>query len=226
MTSFFITSTGTEIGKTFVTAALAYQLREAGRAVDAVKPIMTGYARETMHESDAALLLRALGREVSEETIAEVSPFRFAAPLAPSMAARAEGREASVEALTAFCRERERMDRVLLIEGIGGVMVPIAGRQTVLDWIEAVAAPVILVTGSYLGTLSHTLTAIEVLRARRQKIAGIVVSESPRSTVSLADSVAQIRDLVELPVAFVPRIGGADAWKRVGGLTSFLELWP
>jgi dethiobiotin synthetase len=225
MTAFFITSTGTEIGKTFVTAALAHQLRAQGRTVDAIKPIMTGCSRAAMGDSDAAVLLRSLGHDVTEEAIVGISPFRFSAPLAPSMAARAEGRPAvGLKDLVDFCARRKRKSSVLLVEGIGGVMVPISGRVTVLDWISALGAPVILVAGSYLGTLSHLLTAIEALRARPVRIAGVVVSETRGSTVSLADSAAEIRDLVDFPVVPLPWIAGDEAWRRAGGLTALLNL--
>jgi dethiobiotin synthetase len=193
MTAIFVTATGTEIGKTFVTAGLISALREQGRAVDALKPVMTGYTPETAVTSDADVLLMALGRPVSEESVADIAPWRFAAPLSPDMAAYKEGRVLPFEALVAFCRERiaARKD-VLLIEGVGGVMVPLDDTHTVLDWIAALRIPVILIAGSYLGTISHTLTAFDVLRRNEIEVRAIVVNESEGSMVSAAGTMQSI----------------------------------
>ena len=81
---------------------------------------------------------------------------------------------------------------MLFIEGVGGIMVPLDARHTVLDWMAALDIPLLLVVGSYLGTISHTLTALDVLAQRNLKIAAIVVSESERGTVALDDTVASI----------------------------------
>src|SRR5262249_37315350 len=93
----------------------------------------------------------------------------------------------------------------LLIEGVGGVMVPLGGRHTVLDWMTELKLPLLLVTGSYLGTISHTLTALDVLARRSLTVAAVVVSESAGSPVPLAEPSAAIAPLapgievVELP---------------------------
>jgi dethiobiotin synthetase len=80
----------------------------------------------------------------------------------------------------------------LFIEGVGGIMVPIEGQRTVLDWMTALEIPVLLVVGGYLGTISHTLTALDVLTQRKLTIAAIIVSEGDRDTVELDDTVASI----------------------------------
>jgi dethiobiotin synthetase len=220
MTALFVTATGTEIGKTFVTAGLVSALRQQGRAVDALKPVMTGYTPETAGASDAGVLLTALGRPVNEETIADIAPWRFTAPLSPDMAARREQREVAFDRLVAFCRERmaARKD-VLLIEGVGGVMVPLDDTHTVLDWMVALRIPVILVAGSYLGTISHTLTAFDVLRRNEVEVRAIVVNESPDSTVPLDDTIASIARCARADVLSLPRAGtGASAWRNLAAV--------
>ena len=82
MSIFFITATGTDAGKTLITAALCHQLRAAGKAVNALKPVVSGFGPDTS-DSDPMILLRALGRDVTQEAIAAISPWRFAAPLSP-----------------------------------------------------------------------------------------------------------------------------------------------
>jgi dethiobiotin synthetase len=100
----------------------------------------------------------------------------------------------------------------LFIEGVGGVMVPLDHRHTVLDWIAELKLPVILVTGSYLGTLSHTLTAVDALRRRGAAIVSLIVNESDGSSVSLGDTLATLSRFVsDAPIATLPRFGaGGD----------------
>ena len=213
MGTLFVTATGTDVGKTFVTAGLIAALRRRGRAVAALKPVMTGFLAESAADSDASALLAALGRPCSLATIADISPWRFAAPLSPDMAAARENRALDFDALVAFCREAAASAAdALLIEGVGGIMVPLDDRHTVLDWMGALGAPALLVAGSYLGTLSHTLSAVEVLRRRDLDIRAMVVSESAGSTVPLKDTVTTIARFVgSMPVFAVPRVpAGGD----------------
>jgi dethiobiotin synthetase len=208
VTTVFITATGTDIGKTFVAAGLIRHYRHAGRAVGAIKPVMSGYDPATAASSDAGLLLAALGRNVTPEEIECISPWRFAAALSPDLAAEREGRVLDFNALVDFSRRAMAGHKhMLLIEGIGGIMVPLDARHTVLDWMTALRVPLILVAGSYLGTISHTLTALHVLARRNLTTAAVVVSETPGSTVPLDDTVASIArfadgiDVIALPHA-------------------------
>jgi dethiobiotin synthetase len=190
---YFITSTGTGIGKTYVTAALISQARARGLTVAATKAIISGFDKREIAGSDTGAILAALGEDSSAENVEKISPWRFAAPLAPNMAARAEGKNLDCEALFAHGREFLRQDAdLLLIEGVGGVMVPLDDKRTVLDWIAAVGAPVVLVVGDYLGTISHTLTALEVLRARAVEVAALVLSESGAAEVAFDDTWTEI----------------------------------
>jgi dethiobiotin synthetase len=206
VTAVFITSTGTDIGKTFVTAGLIAHLRKTGRSVEAIKPVVTGFAPATAAASDPGVLLSALGRPVAEAEIAKISPWRFRAPLSPDLAAARERRTLDFDALVAFSRQAVTSD-VLLIEGVGGIMVPLDDRHTVLDWMGALGLPLVLVAGSYLGTISHTLSAVDVLQRRNLQIAAIVVSESTNSPVALDDTVASIGRFVQpIPVCALPRL--------------------
>jgi len=213
MSAIFITATGTDIGKTFVTAGLIRHLRALGREVDALKPVMTGFDPAHPEASDAGVLLAALGRPIIAAEIARISPYRFSAPLSPDMAARRERRDIDFNALTEFSAgAAARAKGTLLIEGIGGVMVPLNDRHTVLDWMVALTCPVILVTGSYLGSLSHALTSIDALGPRAIAIRTVVVNETPGSTVTLPDTVATLtRFAAPIPVVALPRQPATDA---------------
>lgn len=206
MSTLFITSSGTEIGKTFIACALIHQLRTRGYSVCALKPVVTGLTANALGASDSGLLLEALGRPVDTEHVAAVSPWRFREPLSPDMAAEREDRHIPFDELVAFCRNDIGED-VTLIEGIGGVMVPLDRRHTVLDWIAALDVPTLLVTGSYLGTLSHTLTAVGMLRARNVEIAGIVVNQSEEQPVAAGETAAVLsRFAADVPVMVVGRL--------------------
>jgi dethiobiotin synthetase len=224
MTALFVTATGTDIGKTFVTTGLIRHLRGAGRTVAAIKPVVSGFDPASWQASDPAVLLAALGRPVTLEEVETVSPWRFKAPLSPHMAARCEGRTIAFLEVVEFCRRAvAARGGVLLIEGIGGVMVPFDDRHTVLDLMSMLRIPVVLVAGSYVGTISHTLTALEVLARRNLDIAGVVVSESEASAASLADTVATVQQFADaLEVIGIPRLSpGAPehpAFAQIAGL--------
>jgi dethiobiotin synthetase len=224
MTTAFITATGTDIGKTFVTAGLVRHIRAAGRAVDAVKPVVSGFDPDAWQESDPAMLLAALERPITLEEAEKVSPWRFAAPLSPHMAARDEGRAIAFQEVVEFCRRGMAARRgVLLIEGIGGIMVPLDDRRTVLDWMSVLRIPIILVAGTYVGTMSHTLTSLEVLVRRNLNVAAVVISESEGSAASLDDTVATLqRFAASIDVVGIPRLAPGTtehpAFARIAGL--------
>jgi dethiobiotin synthetase len=219
MSAFFVTATGTDIGKTFVAAGLIRHFRATGRAVEAIKPVATGFDPAAAEASDPGMLLSALGRPVTPAEIERIAPWRYATPLSPDMAARREGRTLDFDALVEFCR-RAIADRqgTLLIEGIGGVMVPLDDRRTVLDWMAALNIPLVLVAGSYLGSLSHTLTCLDVIARRELILKAIVVNETPDSTVPLADTAATLsRFAGATPVIAVPRLPAAGTELRALG---------
>jgi dethiobiotin synthetase len=224
MTALFVTATGTDIGKTFVTAGLIRHIRAAGGAVSAIKPVVSGFDPDDWQGSDPGVLLAALGRPLTLEEVDGVSPWRFKAPLSPHTAAQRESRAIAFQDVVAFCRRAMAARRgVLLVEGIGGVMVPLDDRHSVLDLMSMLRIPIILVAGSYVGTLSHTLTALEVVARRNLDIAAVVVSESNGSAASLEDTVATLQVFAEtIDVVGIPRLalGACEhaAFARLAGL--------
>ena len=210
MSAYFVTSTGTDIGKTFVTAGLIRYLREAGQAVHALKPVVSGYDPSVVETSDPAVLLNALGKPIDAATIAGMAPWRFRAPLSPDLAAAREGRGIDFDELVAFSAKAiGTSNGILFIEGVGGIMVPLDAERTVLDWMAVLQIPLLLVVGGYLGTISHTLTALDVLATRHLKVAVIVVSESERNPIELDDTVASIARFAHgVGVVGMPRLPG------------------
>jgi dethiobiotin synthetase len=214
MSAIFITATGTDIGKTFVAVGLIRYLRTAGREADARKPVVTGFDPAQAAKSDPGLLLSALGRPINPAEIERLSPWRFTAPLSPDMAAARDRRSLNFDSLVGLSRSAVASAKnTLLIEGIGGVMVPLDEKHTVLDWIAMLNVPVLLVAGSYLGSLSHTLTSLDALRRRNLAVKALVVNETPGSTVPMADTVTTLkRFAAPIRVVALPRLpdGGSQ----------------
>lgn len=227
MAGLFITATGTEIGKTLITAALCHQAREESRSLQALKPIISGLDDDTLADSDTAVIARALGLPINDATFDQISPFRFKAPLAPTMAAKAEGRSLDYNAVIHTCRQALESNTFTLIEGVGGSFVPLTGNHLVTDWIADLGIESVLVAGSYLGTISHTISTLEAMQARGLGVRGIIVSESAPGTLynnpALAETAGEIERLTGLPVATIPRIQAADPWRHAPPLLHLLD---
>jgi dethiobiotin synthetase len=214
MKKYFITGAGTGVGKTVFTSALAYQLQQKGKQVRALKPIISGFEQADAGSSDSGVLLAAQGLSASPQNIDAISPWRFAAPLSPDMAAEDECKAIDFEQLVAFCGSQTNAE-YLLIEGVGGIMVPLNMRHTVLDWAVTLGFPVILVTGSYLGSLSHTLTAAQTIISAGLNLHTVVISESEYSAAPL--------DRIELTLRrFLP---DTTQITQIARLDSSSDLW-
>jgi dethiobiotin synthetase len=220
MSALFITATGTDIGKTFVTAGLARHWRAAGVGVNALKPVTTGFDPAEAVGSDPALLLKALGKTPDLSSIEKICPWRYEAPLSPDVASRRERRTLPFKDLVAFSKEAVAQHcGMLLIEGVGGVMVPLDDKHTVLDWMVALNLPLVLVAGTYLGTLSHTLTCLDVLERRNLKVRALVVNETPGSSVSMTDTIARLKCFApSVPVVGLKRSPEPGAFKPIAEL--------
>jgi dethiobiotin synthetase len=210
MTALFVTGTGTDIGKTFVTARLIQQARSRGHAVRALKPLLSGFDGSAPEGCDSAVLLAALGVQPSLENINAITPWRYAQPLAPNMAARAEGTSVDMDGVLDFCRagiaRAEANRETLYIEGVGGIMSPVADTATNLDWIAALGIPALLVAGTYLGAISHTLTAVAAMQTGGVALDEIVLSESQGEQVGLAETKGELeRFLPNVKVGEVER---------------------
>jgi dethiobiotin synthetase len=210
----FVAGAHTEIGKTHVACGLLSAARQKGWTVDMLKPVVSGFSLAGWAESDPGRLLRAAARPLSLQELDRVSPWRFSAPLAPPMAAGLEGRYLPMDQVLAFCRHRiaEATADLMVVEGVGGLMSPIADGATTLDLLQALPGESILVGGSYLGAVSHTLTALEVMMARAARPACVVISESaePEAPDFAGSARLLAEHVTELPVVEAGR--GADNW--------------
>lgn len=210
--AFFIASPGTANGKTSITAALAVQLRARGKAVSILKPIISGWDENLLAEMDTSVLLKAIGRDVTESSISEVSPWRFKSPVSPDIAAKRQGEVVKIEDVITFINQKKQSTQsdILLVEGAGGLMTPVNDTSTMLDLIEAVSLPVILVTGGYLGAIGHALLCIEALKNRGVVLHKVIVNEvSPIEETQIEEMLASLSSHTGgMEIVSVPHIEG------------------
>jgi dethiobiotin synthetase len=188
----FITGTDTGVGKTLVTAALAYALKQQRSEVGVMKPIESGVSQSRMAQSDAARL-RAFVE--SEDALGAICPFQFELSLAPLAAAQAERRAISLEVIRQTYRLLSGRYDYMVVEGVGGVHVPIAPKTDVMDLIGRLKLPVVVVGRAGLGGINHALLTVEALRRRKIKIVALVLN-CPQSTKSNITRL-QVRTTVE-----------------------------
>jgi dethiobiotin synthetase len=205
---FFITSTGTDIGKTFVLTNICQKLIAEGKKVTAIKPIISGF-KDQDPNSDSAKILQVLGLDFTSQNLNNISPYRFLAPLAPNIAAALENKDINFDELIQFCQkyinQAEQDNSYLLIEGAGGVMTPITDDKVFADLIADLNIPTILVVGNYLGTISHTLTAIKAMSTYNIKIAEVILNIRDDDNVDAQDTLKVLRKFTNLKISTIAK---------------------
>lgn len=204
----FVTGTDTGVGKTIVACAIAERLQAQGVDVGVMKPIETGVGFQG--PLDAIALVESAH---TDDPLDLVCPVRLALPAAPDVAAQAEGRRVELAAVRhAFAALRARHD-VLIVEGAGGLLVPIAEGFAMADLARELALPLLVVARGRLGTVNHTLLTVEVAAARGLPLAGVVISHGP-TPLSLPDTanLATLRRLLgDALVGEVPPLDVAES---------------
>ena len=219
MTSLLITGTDTGVGKTWVGRALSHALVSAGRRVVAVKPVETGCAGTDSHLEDGPLLAAATGQAEPRAAL-----FRFAAPLAPALAAELEGETVDLDALVLRIEELSTEAEVLLVEGAGGLLAPITWEWTVVDLARALGASALVVAMDRLGTINHTQLTLSALELAGLEVAGVVLTapETPDdSTGTNAGAIARLSGLdrvLALPRANDPSAAAVEIAPVLGWL--------
>lgn len=232
MVQILIAGTDTGVGKTVVTAALAACLRRRGVNAGVMKPVSSGCVQTDrgLVSPDVMLFERALGPLDPPEL---VNPARYRAPLAPSVAARKEGRTLDLVSLDAAFEELSRRHEVLLVEGIGGLLVPLEGRFTVADLALRWKLPLLIVARPGLGTINHTALTILHARARGIPVAGFVFNAAcaGEDAEMTGDNAACVVELCGVPFLGSIPWGGDDlcapgAWERlVSAGTPIIDAW-
>ena len=175
MQGYFITGTDTNVGKTLVTACLSTLFKSRGEDVGVMKPIETGVDPECSSSvnSDAKFLIEVTG---VQDALEDVCPYRLKAPASPYQAARIEGKELDPEKLLERFRALQSKHSMMLVEGIGGLLVPITQRYNVTDLALQMNLPLIIVSRIQIGTLNHTLLTINAARQHGLKVAGVILN--------------------------------------------------
>lgn len=185
-----ISGTDTGVGKTWTGCALAHALRRVGRRVVAVKPLETGCTELTADREDGSTLARATGQAEPLRAL-----LRLREPVAPAEAADREGVRIDFDDLVRRVRDHAGRADITLVEGAGGILSPLTWEHNALDLARALDADVLLVASDRLGTISQTLTALNVLASSRLPVVGVVLSppeQSDASTGSNGPAIARI----------------------------------
>jgi dethiobiotin synthetase len=198
----FVTGTDTEAGKTVVSACLLAAMRSAGENVRASKPVLTGTAEPAGDgwPADDTLLARAAGMEADE-----VAGLRFGPAVSPHLAAELEQRPIDPDRLLARVRATLSGAETVVVEGVGGLLVPIAGAWTVRDMAAELALPLLVAARPGLGTISHTLLTLEAARASGLEVRAVVLTPWPQQPGQIELSNREtIALLGGVPVATLP----------------------
>jgi dethiobiotin synthetase len=206
MRGLFVTATDTGAGKTFVTAGIARLWCRAKRSFRVCKPVATG---EDGWSEDTRILAEAAG----DADLAAVTPFTFATPAAPPVAARLAGKSLTLDQLVAAVRLREAGGMTVLIEGVGGLLCPLTERATVAELVAELDVPLVVVARRSLGTLNHTLLTVEAAQRRGLRLAGVVVTATmPVQGVAEETNIEELSRRLDTPLlAVLPHQPGRNA---------------
>ncbi len=189
----FVTGTDTEIGKTFIAGGIAALLKEAGKNVGVMKPISTGGIADAEYLRYSAQV---------DDPIELINPITLRYPLAPSVSANLEGKQVDLSVVTeAYTTLKQKYD-YMIVEGVGGIAVPIKDDILVVDLIKDFALPIIIVADAGLGTINHTLLTVEFARQHDILIAGIVLNQFQSEKVSFAEMTnpTEVERVTQIPV--------------------------
>ena len=193
--SYFVTGTDTGIGKTIVSCALlsAYSARD--NVVIGMKPVVTG--RVCGEWADVKAIVAASSVAAPREW---VNPYAFIPPISPHLAAKEAGIEIDVEVIRQACLNLQKISDVVVVEGVGGIMVPLNDRNDVADMAYALDLPVILVVGMRLGCLNHALITAKVIQASGLKLAGWVANQIDPQMSSFDENLYTLKGRLNCPL--------------------------
>ena len=204
-----ISGTDTAIGKTTVTAAIAAALRRRRYNVGVMKPVETGCEADadgSLIPSDAIHLRWAAGRD--GEPLEAVCPFRFRAPLAPSVASRLETGPLDFAAIVRSVRAMMARYDPLLVEGAGGLLVPLTDRETFADLARACQLRLLIVVGNRLGAINHARLTVDWARSAGLALAGYVINTlQAENDFAARTNIAVLRELVGPALGVMPFLG-------------------
>ena len=197
VTDFAVVGTDTGVGKTVVTAGLVGWLREEGLDARGIKPAQTG----SPPDDDAGFVADACDSDAAATCLRRLEP-----PLAPAVAAEQADTTLDYDAIRSECDRELRTAEIGVVEGIGGLRVPLAGDRDVADLVADLAVPTVVVARSGLGTLNHTALTVEALRRRGVPVEAVVLNRYEGATVAERTNPATLERMTEVPVRTLPRL--------------------
>jgi dethiobiotin synthetase len=214
MRGLFVTGAGTGVGKTVLSAALLAAMAEAGVPVRAHKPVVTGLDEpsETGWPPDHELLANVAGMAPEE-----VAPLRYGPAVSPHLAAALAGETIDPADLIARARGAATGEGTLIVEGVGGLLVPLTDEFTVRDLAVALGLPIVIAAGPGLGTINHTLLSVESARAAGLDVRAVVLTPWPEAPGEMAcsnrDTIARLGKIEVVALGRVQSPAAADlAW--------------
>ena len=232
MKGVFITGTDTHVGKTMVCGLLAGFLRARGVNAVTQKWVQTGNGGRP---ADLAMHRRLMGlpEDVPEELLEDLCPYRLSYPASPHLAAEREGVVVDPSRIEAAYRRLEASHDIVLVEGVGGFLVPLTKETLVCDVVARLGTPVLVVVANRLGCVNHALLTVESIRRRGNPLAGLIFNRVPGGgrwapEELLCDNVRIVEEISGAPVLWeVPFLAhpaeGAEAFFPVG--RAFLDWW-
>jgi dethiobiotin synthetase len=232
MRGLFVTGTGTGVGKTIVSAALLAAMRAAGEPVRAYKPVVTGLDEPPgKWPPDHELL--ALAAAMQPE---EVAPLRYGPAVSPHLAARLAGERIDPAGLVA--RAREHTESTLVVEGVGGLLVPLAEEYSVRDLAVELGLPVLIAASPGLGTINHTLLTLQSARDAGLQVRAVVLTPWPAEPAEMEHSnretiarmgtveVAGLEEVASTDIPALARAGAHLSWPHWLSRENFVATHP
>ena len=210
----FVAGTGTGVGKTIVTAGITGTLRSRGTDATAIKPAQTGAPAD----DDAALVATACDDPNASTCLERMEP-----ALAPRVAAELEDVSLDYDELLADCKVAVQASAFPVVEGIGGIRVPLAQTEEVVDLIADLGLPTIVVARAGLGTLNHTALTVDALRDRGLTVPFVILNEYEGATVAERTNPAELRRMLDVPIATIPPFDADDPSSIVPEVQAALE---
>lgn len=221
----FVTGTDTEIGKTYVSAEIIRTLVNGGNRVASMKPIASGGFEDSgrLYNEDALTLMQAANVSM---TYAQANPYVFEPAIAPHLAARDLGVQMSIGLICDIFAELAGRSDWVIVEGVGGWLVPIGAGHTLADLAQALSVPVVLVVGIRLGCINHALLSVESIMRHGLTLAGWIANHCEPGTERAADIVSTLEELISRPRLATIGYGQASSGADDGpiALASLLSL--
>ncbi|MDA1477167.1 dethiobiotin synthase [Bacillus changyiensis] len=204
MRGIFVTGTDTGVGKTIISCGIAALLKEKNIDVGVFKPFLSGISRDNP-QSDTALLKQMSHTCLTHE---EITPFEYKEPLAPYVAAKQEGKMVSINEVINHWNKIKKQHDYVIVEGAGGIAVPLGENYLVAHLIKALQLPVLIVARPDLGTINHTFLTVQYAKQLGLQIAGIVINgRSERPNLDEKTNPNIIEQLCDVPlIGITPKL--------------------